>query len=414
MKQQSEESKVTILGNEKFNTFAARKEQALDLDANVINKEDFFHYSESLADMGVCDINLVSKKINFSDNLYRILGFEPGSFTPTVKKIFELVHPDDIRHLKGVTKIGTHNTHKEIGASRIRIITKENAIKYISLKNQLLEETDNTIIMVAIKDVTTETLITLSLEEQNQELMRSNSELASFSQIASHDLQEPLRKIQIFISRLEQMEEMRLSPKVGDYISKIQLTANRMQMLIVDLLAFSRISKSEEEFEYTSLQGILQDALHEISFDIEEKKAVINIDPLPFGKVIPFQIQQLFVNLLNNSLKYSKADIAPVISIKNEQPNTKELEKFSPKQEQELIKISVEDNGIGFNQSDAENIFLIFKRLHGKLEYSGTGIGLAICKSIVENHGGTIEAKGTLGEGAKISFIILSNPPDRR
>ena len=176
-----------------------------------------------------------------------------------------------------------------------------------------------------------------------------------------------------------------------------------MRILIEDLLQFSRTNKIENIFEEKDLNYLLENAKQEIIQIIEDKKAIIESDHLPTLSVIPFQIQQLFINLIGNSLKYSKADITPIINIKYAQIIAIG-EEFLPDNNKKYHKITIADNGIGFEQEYAKRIFILFNRLHNKNEYDGTGIGLAICKKIIENHKGFIYAKGVLGEGS--TFII--------
>jgi signal transduction histidine kinase len=179
-----------------------------------------------------------------------------------------------------------------------------------------------------------------------------------------------------------------------------------MRSLIDDLLQFSRTSKTEKPFELTSLSLLLENARQELIQDIEEKKAEIQSSELPVLRVIPFQIQQLFINLIGNSLKYSKPGIAPVINIKYEEINVDEYTFLRDKIQKRYNKISVTDNGLGFEQKYAEDVFILFYRLHPKSEFTGSGIGLSICKKIVENHDGYILAESKPGIGSTFTFFL--------
>jgi PAS domain S-box-containing protein len=243
-----------------------------------------------------------------------------------------------------------------------------------------------------------------SLELKNIELERSNDEMASFSYVASHDLQEPLRKIQTFTRLIVDKDFPVLSEKGKDYFQRMESAALRMQILIDDLLTFSRTNTMPKDFRQTDLNQVVENVKKEIKDSIEEKNAVINCSHLPEANVITFQFKQLMENLILNSIKYSKADVPPVININAAIVNGKEVEGVASGKD--YIMITVEDNGIGFNQEYSEKIFELFQRLHSKHEYPGTGLGLAICKKIVQNHKGKIMAEGKEGEGAKFTIYI--------
>lgn len=255
-----------------------------------------------------------------------------------------------------------------------------------------------------VKDITDYHLSNVALEERNRELEQSIKELESFNRVASHDLQEPLRKIQTFISRIADNDKANLSDQGKEYISKIDSSANKMRILIDDLLLFSRTNKSEKVFEKTDLNTLLENANQELAHEIEEKKAVIKSADLPVLNVIAFQIQQLFVNLIGNALKYCKPGIPPEITIACEKLVAADYPDFITDKRKKYLKISISDNGIGFDQQYAENIFILFHRLHHSSEYAGTGIGLSICKKIAENHNGFIIAEGKPGIGA--TFVV--------
>lgn len=244
----------------------------------------------------------------------------------------------------------------------------------------------------------------VTLEQKNKELERINEELSSFAYISSHDLQEPLRKIQTFSDRIMEMEYANLSEKGKDYFKRMQAGASRMQKLIRDILAYSRTTTSEKKLELTDLNELLNHAKSELEVMIHEKRAVIESDVLPSIKVIPFQVQQLFNNLLNNAMKFSKPSIPPRIVVKSEIVSG-EGTRF-PLSAKEYCHISIRDNGIGFEPEYSKKIFEVFQRLHGRHEYGGTGIGLAICKKIVENHNGSIFAESSPGEGATFHILL--------
>ena len=243
-----------------------------------------------------------------------------------------------------------------------------------------------------------------SLELKNKELERSNDEMASFSYVASHDLQEPLRKIQTFAKLIHEKDFDVLSEKGKDYFQRMEAASARMQILIDDLLTFSRTNTAPKEFKTTDLNEVFENVKKEIKDSIEERNATIHSTPLPSANVVSFQFKQLLENLLLNSIKYAKRDTPPVIKITSSTVEGKNIEGLAP--DRKYIRIDVEDNGIGFDQQYSEKIFELFQRLHGKHEYPGTGLGLAICKKIVLNHKGLIKAEGREGIGSIFSVFI--------
>lgn len=245
-----------------------------------------------------------------------------------------------------------------------------------------------------------------SLKEKNTELERSNSELASFSYIASHDLQEPLRKIQTFSRRLLETEINNLSSQGRDYFRRMESAAQRMQLLIDDLLTFSRTNTLPKDFQLVDLNDVLAEVKQELREVIEEKKAVIYSDHLPKANIILFQFRQLLENVLGNSLKYAKPEVPPQITITSTRINRDESHLSLPGDAEEFIRLDITDNGIGFDEQYAERIFELFQRLHGKHEYPGTGLGLAICRKIVKNHHGLMFSTGEPGKGATFTIII--------
>jgi len=244
------------------------------------------------------------------------------------------------------------------------------------------------------------------LEKKNMELMKSNAELASFAYIASHDLQEPLRKIQAFIGRILEKEDSQLSESGKDYFSRVQSAAVRMQSLIDDLLAYSRTNTSERIFEISDLGKIIHEVKDVMKEDIDQKKATLEIKVNCHVEVIPFQFRQMMINIITNSLKFSRPGFPPEIRIVSDVAKGNELssEKLSP--DKKYCHLMISDNGIGFEQKYGDKIFELFQRLHGKNDYPGTGIGLAIVKRIVENHNGFIDVNAAPNKGAIFHIYI--------
>jgi signal transduction histidine kinase len=249
--------------------------------------------------------------------------------------------------------------------------------------------------------------VAIAINEMTEQLVRSNLELGQFAHVASHDLQEPLRKIQSFSDRIVEKDGANLSEVTRDYFIRMKNAANRMQVLIDNLLSYSRINKSELNHQKVDLNMLLHRTKEELRHSIEEKKAVITSDKLPVMRVTEFQFQQLFSNLLSNSIKYQHAGNIPHVKISYEiVKGENNVATAFANGAGRFHKISFTDNGIGFDPQYSEKIFELFQRLHGRSEYSGTGIGLTICKKIVQNHNGIITASGQLGKGSTFDIYI--------
>jgi light-regulated signal transduction histidine kinase (bacteriophytochrome) len=245
--------------------------------------------------------------------------------------------------------------------------------------------------------------------ELNRELLENiarletaNKDLDLFAFMASHDLQAPLRKIRMFSDRLLSDHRQNMNKDGQMYLSRIQEVSKRMQDLINDILRFSKISGEKESFQEVDLNAVVKEVISEMDGPIREKKAEIILDPLPVLPVNAVLMAPLFSNLINNSLKYSKKQELPKIHIRHEV-----MSGGGKDADPRYCRILIEDNGIGFDQKYAEQIFDMFRRLHPSAEYEGTGIGLALCKKIVEKHKGFISARGKPGEGA---VFIVSLP----
>jgi signal transduction histidine kinase len=236
------------------------------------------------------------------------------------------------------------------------------------------------------------------LEASNLALETSNNDLQQFAYVASHDLQEPLRKILIFSNAIREIPDNERYDKFRIYVDKVITSATRMKILIIDILSYSRLSKEDVNFEAADLKLLIHDVMQEMELIIEDKKAVIIIEDLPVMLVIKAQIRQVFLNLISNALKFSKKGKSPCIEIRC----SDRLEGFL--QTEKFCHIHIKDNGIGFEGKYAKSIFNLFEKLHSRDEYEGTGIGLAICKKIIEKHHGYITVKTE--EDAGSEFII--------
>ncbi len=321
-----------------------------------------------------------------SENIFK--GYRTGG----VDYIYKPINPELLRVKVAVFIDLYRKNHK--------LLEHEQKLKAIN-KNLENEINDRKASEEKVKDLNHQLLENISrLESANKELDR-------FAYMASHDLQEPLRKVIMFSEHLAAKCENKLDEEERMYINRIQNGTKRMQALIYDILELSKIAADKSVFIETDMNDVLRLVLADLDEYIKEKKGKILVEKLPSICVNPSLIRSLFHNLINNSLKYSKKNTCPIIRITSEistsiNENHKDLKK-------KYCRIHVIDNGIGFNQKHSEQIFSIFKRLHFNAEYEGTGIGLAICKKITEKHNGFISAKSKENEG---SVFIVSLPVD--
>jgi signal transduction histidine kinase len=232
-----------------------------------------------------------------------------------------------------------------------------------------------------------------SLERRAAELARSNSELQHFASVASHDLQEPLRKVRTFTQRLTDTESATLSEYGKDYLVRANAAAERMQWLIEDLLKYSRVSTNGRPFATVDLGVVVAEVLSDLEHQIDDARAEVNVGELPTVSGDATQLRQLMQNLLSNAIKFRRRGVAPVVNVDADVRDG-------------FVVINVRDNGIGFEREYAAKIFKVFERLHSRTEYAGTGIGLALCRKIAERHGGTVVAESVLGEGSTFTVTI--------
>jgi signal transduction histidine kinase len=312
---------------------------------------------------------------------------------------------------KGYRMGGVDYIYKPINPELLRV--KVAVFVELYRKNQQLQQQEKKLLEVnkslqkeiEERKITEETIRNLNtqLVENNTHLKMVNEELDQFAYVASHDLQEPLRKIMVFSDKI--MMKKGQDEETEKYFKKIIGSSKRMQSLINDLLSFSRHSMSSSDFKQTDLNTLVKEALSELEIEIEKSNALVHYSNLPVVWAIPSLMQQLFYNLVSNAIKFRRKNISPVVQISAEKMPKRELEQFVKNSNgTAYFKITVTDNGIGFDEKYAEEIFMVFKRLHSYHEFEGTGVGLSICKKIIDKHKGFIKASSVIDHGS--TFMI--------
>ncbi|HUC80620.1 MAG TPA: PAS domain-containing protein [Flavisolibacter sp.] len=339
-----------------------------------------------------------------------VLGYLPDEMIEEGSNITNLLYHEDDLHLLPARRQSQKNFQQvdSMIQYECRMKHKDGDYRWL-LVREIVFKTDEkesiTQIIGAALDITRRKDMERTILQNTHQLEQSNASLEEFAYVASHDLKEPLRKISTFGDRLMASQMDKLSDDGKMYLRKIVDASQRMQNMISDLLSISMIS-GNKAFERTSLQQVLEDTLQTLEFKIEQRKAVIRYDALPEANVVPSQFRQLFQNLISNSLKFVREGVQPLITIHCTQATADDINSYQLAPASTYLKISFADNGIGFENEYAQKIFAIFHRLHGRSEYEGSGIGLAICKKIVEHHGGVIFATGQPDEGATFTIII--------
>ena len=383
-------------GQEFFDSLVIELSQKTEMDYVLLGEVVHDENAKSIKCFSVAEKGKLSKNIKYKiDNgpCQKILKGAPYMQTHAIRELFPDSKFLEDLNAEGYLGYPLFNQNKKcIGLISVLHNSKIENLSYV-----------NSFVHIASKRIELELQRQINesiLEEKNRELKYNNRELQSFNYIASHDLQEPLRKIQLFTGRILEEDEQNLSQVSVKYFNTVRNAAGRMQNLIQALLTYSTSDAKGMDFKRTNLNSIVED----IKIDLEEKihsaNATIVCDNLPKLSVIPLQFHQLLQNLIANGIKYQKAELDPIITI------TAEKVVDEKDGTRKMWKISVEDNGIGFDQQYDSKIFELFQRLHGKNEYEGTGIGLAICKKIVQNHKGYIKVISEVGKGSNFCIFV--------
>lgn len=383
------------------------------------------------AELGTYEIDLLTNEIKTSERFNAIWGIGKGF---SRAHITSLVHPDDqtIPEAAHKDSIKSGNLHYEV-----RVICKDKGQRWVRVKGTVLFDVNHkaTLLIGVAQDITeqknfadelrklvdertrelqvlNEELATTNeeLSETNIHLTRANKDLEEFAYVASHDLQEPLRKIQTFANIIDERFADELSDSAAGYLRKVTASARRMSSLLKDLLDYSRLSFNNSLFQSVDLNTIIKDVISDFEVLINQKNTIIHISELPVIEAIPIQMNQLFYNLVGNAVKFSRKGVRPEISISSRLLDQNDVSEYpNLKSGQFYYEITVRDNGIGFSQQYAEQIFTIFQRLNDRASYGGYGIGLALCRKIIANHNGLVCATGRENEGAAFTVILPEN-----
>lgn len=385
------------------------------VEREILENEQRLQMVIEASALGTWELDLKTRAVLYSKRYLEILGFKEGQ-NPTHAELLQRIHPDDLPVREEAFRKALKTGRLQYSA---RLIMPDNSIRWMEGRGYAyFDEQGEAIKMTGtVRDITEEKVFSQTLEnmveirtrelrQANVELEKMNQELASFAYVSSHDLQEPLRKIQAFASRVLESEYAGLTDAGKDYFGRMQGAARRMQLLIQDLLAYSRTNRKEKDFVQTDLNILVSGVLEDLDPSIQECHASVTVGVLPELPVIPFQFRQLFTNLISNSLKFRRENVPLEIHIQSDKVkgDSIALERINP--DVDYYRIEIRDTGIGFDNAYGERIFEVFQRLHTRQEYEGTGIGLAICKKIVENHHGFITAWGDPGHGATFTIYL--------
>ncbi|OCB78252.1 PAS domain-containing sensor histidine kinase [Flavobacterium piscis] len=366
-----------------------------EANSQIINSGEMLGMAIEACGMGTYEIDLVKNKITTSDNFKKLWAADSEI---TIDALIAKLHPDDRSLLEKARKDALENG---VVCYEARILQKNSSWKWVKVFGKIIKDEKGTplTILGVVQDIQdqkeSEAALKRKIQESTTELRRSNDDLLHFANVVSHDLQEPVRKIKIFNDFLKNDTAGQLPDRSVMHLNKIAHSANRMQCIIEGLLAYSTIDKSTQPVENIFLNDLLENIKTDLELIIKEKGAILIINDLPELEGAPILIQQLFYNLIQNALKFTKADQPPRVIITAVLKNIDSVDS---------VEISFKDNGIGLDPIYAQKIFGAFERLHSKNEYEGNGIGLALCQKIVDRHNGIITAKGKKGNGAE--FIV--------
>jgi len=385
--------------------------EALAHEMDLQKKQYQINETEVIFKCGSWEWQKNEKGIRWSEGLFKLMGLAPEAYPDkcVTKAFFDsFIVPEDLARVQNYSKTVVAEKSDTFQIEH-RIIDAAGNLKYLTLRARCQYGEDGQlerVIGVAADRTEIETY-QKELERRLVALKKSNQDLEQFAYVASHDLQEPLRKIIAFGERLDKKYKEQLGTEGQFFVERMTNAAYRMNGLIEDLLTYSRVSRQTESLTFISLEEVVKNVIEDLEVKIQDKNATIIIDKLPTIEARPVQMHQLFLNLIENALKFTQPSVAPVVAVKARKANIQEIKGIMQLNPHETYyRVSVSDNGIGFEPEYAERIFAIFQRLHGRSEYEGTGLGLAICRKIVESNHGYIEAHGNVGVGAEFIFYL--------
>ncbi|HEX5668083.1 MAG TPA: PAS domain S-box protein [Chitinophagaceae bacterium] len=373
----------------------------------MLDKDEFLN-------QGTWEWDLKSGRMDYSRGIYRLFGYHDKDEMAEWDKAGKDtgLHMDEKERKRNAEDWTKILAEADTYLREMEVTTKDGFRRKMETFGKVFRDENGEAYKVigTTRDITKLKEYEQELEVKINELNRSNKDLEEFAYIASHDLHEPLRKLSTFGQRLGASADQELSPANKDYLDRMLKATDNMRNLIDNLLEFSRVTRSAATFVKTDLNHLITEVLNEQELRIEETNAEVIVDKMPELEIVPSQMKQLFNNLLSNALKFIRPDAKPVIAFRCTRLLPEEILKYKLIQNREYVKIGVEDNGIGFDRMYADKIFQIFQRLHGKSEYSGSGIGLAICRKIVDNHKGLIFAESEPGKGSLFTIILPIKP----
>jgi len=375
-------------------------------DEALRKSEERFKFVARATNDAIRDWDLLTGEVWWNDTFYKTFGYRPGEVGRGLESWTGRIHRDDAgRVSRGIRELIEGGGDEWSDEYRFRTAGGSYAVVFD--RCYVVHDGAGRPVRVlgSMMDITVRKQAEEKLAVYAAKLERSNRELQDFASIASHDLQEPLRKIQAFGDRLRAKWAEALGDEGGDYLRRMQSAAGRMQTLINDLLMFSRVESKAQPFVEVDLAEVAREVIADLEVQIERAGAAVEVGRLPVIEADPLQMRQLLQNLIGNSLKYRRPGTGPLVKVYGVAPDGggrgRECGTASPGQSCQLL---VEDNGIGFDEKYLDRVFTVFQRLHGRTEYEGTGIGLAVCRKIAERHGGGITARSAPQEGA--TFVV--------
>ncbi len=398
----------TAIALENARLYAETRAWATELERRVEErtlalqeKEHLLSESQRIAHIGSWEANLTTGKVTWSDEMFRIYDVSPQSFVPVADSLIMLLHPEDREAMS--RWIGAAISGEKQNALDVRVITRDGGIRFVRGEGEIIFDQSGRPVRAVgtAQDITERKHAEETLAKYAEELARSNADLEQFAYVASHDLQEPLRMVTSYMQLLTKRYTGKLDADADEFIRFAYDGATRMQVLLHDLLAYSRVGTRGKELTATDAAEVIGQVMIDLQVAVEESGALITCDELPVVMADPTQLHQLFQNLIGNAIKFCGREIPRVHISASETFEVAKSAKTS-----KVYKFSIRDNGIGIDPQFAERIFVIFQRLHTRDDYPGTGIGLAICKKIIERHGGRIWVDSQLGKGSTFYFTL--------